>query len=293
LNHWLDTCRISHGGRYKDKQIDEVIGIVKTLPFLGYFCVYNLVYAQMTSLFYAQGCQMNIYLPHDKQVPIACLNLFDATSIVLLVPLMDKWVIPFLRRKRFKVCVFVTMLQRIGCGLILSALSMVVAAIVEVLRKESASFDVNDTSSECDSGGGIPVSKISIFSQIPQFFLIGASEVLANTTALEFFFSQSPVKMRSVMTSFYMLTVGIGSWMTSVLIAVVNANKDNQWITNNLNHGHLEYYFCLLAVLSVVNFLGFFYSSYYYQYQNLGQDQLSASQSKILRKETGDLFSNH
>ncbi|ETO06419.1 hypothetical protein RFI_30977 [Reticulomyxa filosa] len=177
----------------------------------------------------------------------------------------------------------VTMLQRIGWGIILSILSMAAAAIVEVSRKQTSSFDLHDISSECDSSGQTPVSKMSIFWQVPQFALIGASEVLASITGLEFFFSQSPVQMRSVMMSFYLVTVGVASWMTGILIAMVNARKGKEWITDNLNHGRLEYYFTLLTFLSLANFFGFLYSSHRYKYQWLDENHKADHQSTHLQ----------
>lgn len=42
--------------------------------------------------------------------------------------------------------------------------------------------------------------------QIPQFILVGTSEILAYATALEFFYSEAPTSMRSVSQVIYAYT---------------------------------------------------------------------------------------
>src|SRR5205085_2253477 len=66
---------------------------------------------------------------------------------------------------------------------------------------------------------------MSVFYQVPQFVLIGISEILASVTALEFFYSQAPDNLRSVLAALNLLTVGLGQWLMAAMIAIVNANK--------------------------------------------------------------------
>jgi peptide/histidine transporter 3/4 len=104
---------------------------------------------------------------------------------------------------------------------------------------------------------------------------VGASEILAAITSLEFFYSQAPISMRSVSQSLNLFTNALGSFLvipvlllvnsdsskTSLLVAGVvvtaryltlrfaNSRTGNEWVPTNLDEGHLDYYFFLLAGL--------------------------------------------
>ena len=96
-------------------------------------------------------------------------------------------------------------------------------------------------------------STVSIFWQIPQFVLVGLSEILASITSYEFFFSQAPMEMRSVTQAGNMITNALGSWSTIPLVLAVNTGS-SPWIPADINQGHLAYFFFLLAALQAVNY---------------------------------------
>jgi peptide/histidine transporter 3/4 len=108
---------------------------------------------------------------------------------------------------------------------------------------------------ECDY---IPqMSHIHIFWQIPQFVLIGVSEIFASITSLEFFYSQAPASMRSVSQALNLFTNAVGSWLTIPLTLLVNANPNDPWIASDVNDGHLDYYYYLLAGLMAIGLVAF------------------------------------
>lgn len=55
--------------------------------------------------------------------------------------------------------------------------------------------------------------------------------------------------MRSVSQAMNLFTNALGSWLTIPLTLLVNINSNNEWIASNVDEGHLEYYFFLLAGL--------------------------------------------
>jgi hypothetical protein len=57
-----------------------------------------------------------------------------------------------------------------------------------------------------------------------QFSLVGASEILAAITSLEFFYSQAPLSMRSVAQSLNLFTNALGSFLVIPLLLMVNAD---------------------------------------------------------------------
>jgi peptide/histidine transporter 3/4 len=110
------------------------------------------------------------------------------------------------------------------------------------------------------------MSNLSIFWQIPQFVLIGVSEIFASITSLEFFYSQAPSKMRSVSQASNLFTNALGSWLTIPLTLLVNINPNHPWISSNVDEGELQNYFYLLAGLMVMALTIFCYLSFGYVY---------------------------
>lgn len=114
----------------------------------------------------------------------------------------------------------------------------------------------NPPTIDCIACDPIPqMSDISIFWQVPQFMLVGISEIFAMITSLEFFYSQAPMSMRSVSQAMNLFTNAVGSWLTIPLTILVNADPNNPWVTDNVDEGHLEWYFFLLAGIMLVTYL--------------------------------------
>lgn len=145
------------------------------------------IYAQMTTAFMTQGLSLDLYLFQIGEVPIflpaAVLNVFDTVAILVLVPIFDRLIYPLLERNGIKF----GMLKRIGAGFILAILSMVAAAVLESFRLD---YIYNgDTIANIVSGKVLVGAKLSIFYQIPQYFLVGASEVLTSISGIILIFN--------------------------------------------------------------------------------------------------------
>ena len=93
-----------------------------------------------------------------------------------LIPLFDKLLYPWLARRGIKF----TMLQRIGIGFCLATAGVLCAGLVEVLRL--AQVHGGHILVQRVAGKDIVAADLSVYWQIPQFALIGASEVFAATT---------------------------------------------------------------------------------------------------------------
>ena len=89
---------------------------------------------------------------------------------------------------------------------------MVVAAIVEIKRLEMVK-EHNYYERET-----IPMS---IFWQVPQYFLVGAAEIFTFIGQLEFFYDQAPDAMRSLMSAVSLTTVALGSYLSTLLVTIV------------------------------------------------------------------------
>lgn len=99
----------------------------------------------------------------------------------------------------------------------------------------------------------------SILWQAPQYFLLDAVEIFTFIRKLEFFYDQTSDAVRSLCSVLSLLTSSLGNYMSFLISTIVTflttIGRQVRWISNNLNKGHLDYFFWLLAGLSFLNLL--------------------------------------
>ena len=90
----------------------------------------------------------------------------------------------------------------------------------------------------------------------------------------EFFYDQVPVELRSIGLSLYLSIFGVGSFLSSLLISIVEeatgGDGPDSWFSNNLNRAHLDYYYWLLTALSSIALLFYVYFAKSYIYNKRG-----------------------
>lgn len=98
---------------------------------------------------------------------------------------------------------------------------------------------------------------MSVFWQVPQYFLLGAAEVFTFIGQHEFFYEHAPDAMWSLFSALSLLTNSLGNYLSSLILTIVTSytTKGGKpgWIPKNLNEGHIDYFFWLLAGLSFLN----------------------------------------
>ncbi|KAJ7534977.1 hypothetical protein O6H91_12G013400 [Diphasiastrum complanatum] len=231
-------------------QVQEVKSVVRLMPIWLTSIFFSTVYAQLSTLFVLQGSRMDRQLGEYLEVPPASLSIFEIISVIVMVPIYDRIVVK-LARSFFGHQQGFTQLRRMGIGLFISIFTMIVASLVEVKRLAIAKKYGLLT----DPNTPVPMS---IFWQIPQYVLTGIAETFTYIGQLEFFYEQAPESMRTLGTALALATFGLGFYVNSILIVVVTdftKTRDSPgWIPNNLNMGHLDYYFDLIAGVSAINF---------------------------------------
>ncbi|GJT13759.1 putative ribonuclease H-like domain-containing protein [Tanacetum coccineum] len=100
---------------------------------------------------------------------------------------------------------------------------------------------------------------MNIFWQEPQYIFLSVVEVFFFIGQLEFFYDQSPDAMRCLCSALSLLTTALGNYLSSFILSMVMyfiaRGRKPGWIPENLNEGHLDYFFWLLAGLSFLNML--------------------------------------
>ena len=171
------------------------------------------------------------------------MGSFEVTCVLTWVLLYSKVIAPAVRSLSSNGDGEPSQLQRMGAGRLLMALAMAVSALVEMKRLDSAARG----------------EQITIAWQIPQYFFLAGAEVFCYIAQLEFFYAEAPDTMKSTCTSLALLTIALGSYLSSFIYAIVAAfttTADSPgWICDDLNQGHLDYFFWTMAAMCTLNFV--------------------------------------
>ncbi|KAI9122303.1 hypothetical protein K1719_006992 [Acacia pycnantha] len=229
-------------------------GIKLHLPILIASFVPGIIEAHSNTLFVRQGSTLDRSIGSSHfQIPPASLIAFVTIFTMLTIALYDIVFIPLARRYTNNPR-GITLLQKFGIGLVIHIIIMVTACLAE--RKRLSVARENQVLDEKDK---VP---LSIFILLPQFALVGVANAFVEVAKIEFFYDQAPQGMKSLGTSYFTTSNGIGYFLSSfVLSTVAHVTKRNGqskgWILDNLNISRLDYYYAFLAVLCFLNLVFF------------------------------------
>ncbi|XP_042501091.1 protein NRT1/ PTR FAMILY 5.9 isoform X2 [Macadamia integrifolia] len=235
--------------------------LLKLLPIWITLLMFAVVFQQPATFFTKQGMTMKRNIGNSFVIPPATLQSAITISIVLLMPLYDKMIIPFIQIIT-QTNKGINVMQRMGIGMVLSIAAMAIAAIVETKRlKVSRSGLLQSQSST------VPMS---IFWLLPQYIFLGISDVFTVVGMQEFFYTQMPSRMRTMGIALYLSVFGVGSFLSALLISVVEivtstSRHRQSWFSDNLSEASLDCYYWLLTLLSTLSLLVFVCLCKYYK----------------------------
>uniref|UniRef100_A0ACD6ABB8 Uncharacterized protein n=1 Tax=Avena sativa TaxID=4498 RepID=A0ACD6ABB8_AVESA len=236
-------------------QVEELKILLRMFPIWASFVIFYAVAGQMSSTLIEQGMVMDNRVG-PFTIPPASLSIFGVFSVLIWVPIYEKVLVPLARRYTGEEKGF-SRTQRLGIGFALSMLTMVYSAMLEMNR-----LAIAQSSSPADHN--VPM-QMSILWQALSYVLHGASEVFAGIGMTEFFYDQAPYAMKSLCAALAQLAIASGSYFNTLVFDVVAVATTRGgapgWIPDNLNEGHLDYFFWMMAALSVLNLAQFVHYS--------------------------------
>ncbi|KAL5984875.1 hypothetical protein ACLOJK_041833 [Asimina triloba] len=240
-------------------QVEETKILIRMLPIILSTVFMNTCLAQLQTFTIQQGVTMDKNLL-GFQVPAPSLPVIPLIIMAILIPLYDRVFVP-LARKITGIPTGIRLLQRIGVGLVLSAISMAVAGAVETRRKSVAVQH-----GLVDSFAPLPMS---VFWLGFQYAIFGVADLFTLVGLLEFFNSECSAGMKSLGTAISWCSFAFGYYGSSVVVEVVNKVSGGWLAGNNLNRSRLNYFYWLLAGLSVLNFGVYLLCSSWYKYKKV------------------------
>ncbi|KAL2940441.1 Protein NRT1/ PTR FAMILY 5.7 [Bienertia sinuspersici] len=237
-------------------QVEEMKLIMNIVPVWLTCLVLGVGISQGSTFFVKQASAMNRKMFKHFEVPAASVYTLTAVGMIVTIILYDKVLLPYLRRATGNER-GINILTRIGIGMVLLTISMLISAIVEKERLKLA------------NQGKI----MNAFWLTPQFLMLGIADGFSLVGMQEYFYEQVPDSMRSLGMAFYLSVIGVGSFLSSFLIEIVDyvtgMKGGDKWIGKDLNHSRLDYFYWLVMVICVLNLCVFLVMAKNYKYKNV------------------------
>ena len=174
---------------------NEVAAARSVLPILFVFLTIPMfwaLYNQTNSTWVMQGLKMSNVTILGLKVGAEQMQSLNPVLIMVFIPIFTLWIYPRMGR-------FAAPLKRMSYGLFLAAGAFVLTALLEKRIEAGA--------------------QLSILWQTWPYVVVTAAEVLVSTTGLEFAFREAAPEMKSMIMSFWLLTIAAGSLLVAFITA--------------------------------------------------------------------------
>ncbi|KAM9606092.1 solute carrier family 15 member 3 isoform 2-T2 [Morphnus guianensis] len=248
--------------------------LARILPAMLTFIPYWMVYFQMQSTYYLQGLHLRIpsIFRHGQDrastlqgytFPGAWLLLANVVVLLALVPLKDHVIDPFLAKRRL----LPSALKQMALGMFFGLASVLTAGILE--RERLQHVRRKQTVLQLVGKDRYLAATLPIWWQLPQYLLIGISELFASIPGLEFAYAEAPKSMKGAIMGLFFFISGVGSLLGSGLLTLLSL-PTHGWTRcpedyGSINSCRMDNYFFLLAGIQAVACLLFTWISRRYQ----------------------------
>ncbi|KAJ7702660.1 peptide/h+ symporter protein [Mycena rosella] len=222
---------------WDDEFVGEVHRTMEACKVFLFFPIYWLCYSQIDGNLGTVAAGMTLHgTPNDL------IKNLDPISIVILVPIFERWIYPGLRRLGINF----SPIKRITAGFLVAALAMVYSAVLEKYLYDLSPCN-NDQPSACTSADGEPnAAPLNVWIVSGPYILVAISEIFASITSLqvssrdrssprlttmcrEYAYTKAPKRMKSVVMAFSSLQNALASALNFALTAV-NVEQKFEWL---------------------------------------------------------------
>ncbi|XAR60489.1 Nitrate-transporting ATPase [Bertholletia excelsa] len=224
------------------QQVEDLKALLKILPLWSTSIFLGTPIGVLMSLLVVQALTMDRHLGPHFQIPAGSMLVFDAAFLCIGIALLDRLITPTWRKLTGRSA---TLLQLIGVSHMLIALSMAVAALVELKRRNVAwSHHLQDK-----PGSEVPMSVLWL---VPQLAVVGFGGAIQLPAQVELYYREFPNSLKSLSTAMIGLLMGISFYLSTAIISCVK--RVTGWLPDNINRGKVDNVFWMLVVIGVLNF---------------------------------------
>ncbi|KAK4229601.1 POT family-domain-containing protein [Podospora fimiseda] len=200
---------------FNDAWVDEVRRGFHACAVFLWLPLFWICYNQMNNNLISQAATMRA-----QGVPNDVLTNLNPFALIILIPIMDVFVYPGLRKLRINL----TPIKRITLGFFVAASAMIWACIIQyyIYQKSECGNRANGYTAPDGTKVKCAAVPISVWAQTGSYVLIAFSEVLASITSLEYAHSKAPANMRSMVQAVALFMNAISSAIGFALVSLAD-----------------------------------------------------------------------
>ncbi|RLW61302.1 MAG: MFS transporter, partial [gamma proteobacterium symbiont of Stewartia floridana] len=202
-----------------------------------FVAVFWSLFDQTGSAWVLQAKSMDLRLFGFEVLP-AQIQAANPLLVMLLVPTFGYLIYPAIER-RWRL----SPLRKIGFGMLLASLAFAISAWIQY---------------QIDAG-----HTPSISWQLLAYLVLTSGEVMVSITCLEFSYTQAPVRMKSFVMAFFMMSIAIGNLFTSIVNFAIEGTSLLQGV---------DYYLFFTLLMLFTTVLYALLSRYYRERTHLQQE---------------------
>ncbi|KAL0358021.1 UNVERIFIED_CONTAM: protein NRT1/ PTR FAMILY 2.13 [Sesamum calycinum] len=174
------------------QQVEETKCLFRIMPVWVSGIICFTAMSQQGTFTVSQASKMDRSLGRNFKIPPGSLSVISMITIGIWLPFYDRVLVP--PRKVTRLEGGISLLQRMGIGIVFSILSMIIAGLVERVRRASAVMHA----------GQDGIAPLTVFWLAPQLMVMGFAEAFNIIGQIEFYNKEFPENMRSVANSLFL-----------------------------------------------------------------------------------------
>ncbi|CAL1386395.1 unnamed protein product [Linum trigynum] len=233
------------------EQVEDLKSVIRIIPIWSAGMLMSVTASQQ-SIQLLQLATMDRHITPKIEIPAGSFSIFLVLTLLIWVPLYDRAILPLASTLRGRP-VSLPLKTRLGLGILLSSASMAALGLVESIRRARAL----DEGLSDDPNGIVDMSAMWFLLYYVPF---GVAEAFNYIGQNEFYYSELPRSMASISTTLYQMGLSVSNLVASLVLSVVDRatrgdGGGGSWVGSNINKGHYDYYYWVLAGLSLGNFV--------------------------------------